>query len=111
MNFTFQQRVFILKTYWENRSDMETTQRRLQEVFGAEGVGMPTADEIRSIEATLQRTGTVYFESSSESEGGDNDDNDDEEASSEESSDDGVRVYVDKAALREALREDVEQDR
>lgn len=77
-----EQRVKIIKIYWENKCAMEATIQKLEEIFGAEGIAVPKSDDIRQLEQQFLETGSVRDQSSDE------EDYDEEEEEAEEEEDD-----------------------
>lgn len=59
MEYSMEQRIKIIKVYWENQSSMEPTLQKLEEIFGAEGIAVPKSEDIRAIEAHFLETGSI----------------------------------------------------
>lgn len=62
MQHTIDQRVQIIQIYWENKESMELTLRKLDHVFGAQGIPVPSAEDIRILVSCLWETGSVCIE-------------------------------------------------
>lgn len=62
MDYSIEQRIQIIKIYWENQCEMEATIQKLEEVFDAQGVAVPNIDEIRLLEMTFLETGSIRNE-------------------------------------------------
>lgn len=91
MEYSMQQRIKIIKIYWENKCAMEATIQKLEEIFGAEGIAVPKSDDIRAIEQQFLETGSVRDQSSDEEEF----DEEEQETEEEEEDDDEIKVQID----------------
>lgn len=90
MDHSVEQRIQIVKTYWENKCAMAATIQKLEEIFGAEGIAVPESDQIRLLVATFLETGSIRDEElfSSEEEEAE----DEAEAEVDEDSDESVEA-------------------
>lgn len=93
MEYSMEQRIKIIKTYWENKGAMESTIQKLEEIFGAEGIAVPKSDDIRSLEAQFLETGSLRDEENQSSEE-DYDEEEEVEEEEEEEDEDQVKVQV-----------------
>lgn len=84
MEYSMEQRIKIIKVYWENKSVMEATMQKLEEIFGAEGIAVPKPDDIRAIEAHFLETGSILDEEQQQSSEEEYDEEEEEEVEEEE---------------------------
>lgn len=103
-----QQRIKIIKVYWENKCAMEATMQKLEEIFGAEGIAVPKPDDIKAIEAHFLETGSIRDDEEQQDE--EEEDFDEEEEEVDEEHEEEIRKI--KAIMtNEYLREPDEADR
>lgn len=88
MEYSVEQRIKIIKVYWENKGAMEPTIQKLEEIFGAEGIATPNYEDIQAIEARFLEHGSIHCDDEHHGVEEDFDDDDEEEMVEEEEEDD-----------------------
>lgn len=92
MAYSVQQRILILKTYWENKNSIETTISKLAEIFGPQGISVPQQAYIVFLESIFMETGSLRdddnYSDTSDAEGADEEEAEESLESEEEENDD-----------------------